>query len=199
MVQEYGRYFGMKTACLPRRLPDRPGALRRGAARLPRLPDEMRGHRQAVHGLRLQGQAGPRQHPLATTSSPRSGSSSRRRAPATSTTSAAAASRNCSMLEAIGICEEIAGRPLNWTLSGGQPHRRPYLVDQRRRASSSPTIRTGASDTTCAGSWKTFTKAAASVSRRSDSTVGGGVTQAPSGTPSGYAWLSGSGTISAVR
>ena len=42
MVQEYGRYFGMRTAVLPRRLPDRAGPLRRGAARLPRLPGEVR-------------------------------------------------------------------------------------------------------------------------------------------------------------
>ena len=38
MVQEYGRYFGMKTGMLPRRLPDRPEPLRRRAARLPHLP-----------------------------------------------------------------------------------------------------------------------------------------------------------------
>ena len=49
---------------LPRRLPDRPGPFRRRAARLPVLSGEVRGHRPAVHGLRLQGQAGPRQHPL---------------------------------------------------------------------------------------------------------------------------------------
>ena len=37
-----------------------------------------------------------------------------------STTSAAAASRNCSMLEAIELCERIAGRELDWTL-GDEP------------------------------------------------------------------------------
>ena len=42
MVQEYGRYFGMRTAVLPRRHADRPGALRRRAARLPRLRDALR-------------------------------------------------------------------------------------------------------------------------------------------------------------
>ena len=65
MVQEYGRYFGLKTGVLPRRLPHRAGPLRRRAPRLPVLPREVRRHRTAVHRLRLQGQAGPRQHPLA--------------------------------------------------------------------------------------------------------------------------------------
>ncbi len=64
LVQEYGRYFGMKTAVLPRRLPDRAGPFRGRASRLPVIPDEMRGQRQPLHGVRLQGQAGPRQHPL---------------------------------------------------------------------------------------------------------------------------------------
>ena len=53
---------------LPRRLPDRPAARRRAAARLPRVPDEVHRHRRAVHGLRLRRQAGARQHPRATTS-----------------------------------------------------------------------------------------------------------------------------------
>ena len=48
---------------LPRRLPDRAPARRRQAARLPRLPDEVHRHRHPLHGLRLRGQAGPRQHP----------------------------------------------------------------------------------------------------------------------------------------
>ena len=48
---------------LPRRLPDRPAARRRAAARLPRLPDEVHRHRRALHGLRLRRQAGARQHP----------------------------------------------------------------------------------------------------------------------------------------
>ncbi len=48
---------------LPRRLPDRAPARRRPAPRLPRLPDALHGHRDPLHGLRLLGQAGPRQHP----------------------------------------------------------------------------------------------------------------------------------------
>ena len=48
---------------LPRRLPDRAAARRRQAARLPRLPDEVHRHRDALHRLRLRRQAGPRQPP----------------------------------------------------------------------------------------------------------------------------------------
>ena len=38
LTQEYGRYFGLRTGCIPRRLPDRPTSLGRRAARLPELP-----------------------------------------------------------------------------------------------------------------------------------------------------------------
>ncbi len=79
------------------------------------LPGEVRRHRAAVHRVRLQGQAGPRQHPLVRSGAARSGTSSRRRAPARSTTSAAAGTSNCSMLEAIAIVERLTGRPLSWT------------------------------------------------------------------------------------
>ena len=48
---------------LPRRLPDRPRPFRRAAARLPVLSDEVRGDRPALSRVRLQGQAGARQHP----------------------------------------------------------------------------------------------------------------------------------------
>ena len=63
LVQEYGRYFGMQTACFRGGTPDRPEPLGRRAARVPRLPDAVRDDRHALHGVRLQGQAGPRHHP----------------------------------------------------------------------------------------------------------------------------------------
>ncbi len=47
MVQEYGRYFGMRDRRLPRRLPDRAGPCRRRAARLSRLPRAMPARRAA--------------------------------------------------------------------------------------------------------------------------------------------------------
>lgn len=39
---------------------------------------------------------------------------------------------NCSMLEAVRLCEEIASRKLNWSYSKVQPQRGPHLVGQRR-------------------------------------------------------------------
>ena len=114
LVQEYGRYFGMKTACFPRRLPDRPQSLRHQAARVPGLPDEMRGHRQALHGLRLQGKTGPRQHPQRRPDHALSTNSSRARAPARSTTSAAAATATAPCSRPSRICEEITGSKFNW-------------------------------------------------------------------------------------
>ena len=39
---------------------------------------------------------------------------------------------NCSMLEAIDVCERISGRELQWELSDDEPDRRPPLVDLRR-------------------------------------------------------------------
>ena len=36
---------------------------------------------------------------------------------------------NCSMLEAISMCEQIAGRPFRLGISRRQSTRRPYLVD----------------------------------------------------------------------
>jgi UDP-glucose 4-epimerase len=39
---------------------------------------------------------------------------------------------NCSMLEAIALCEEISGRKLTWSYEETEPDRRPHLVDQRR-------------------------------------------------------------------
>ena len=49
---------------LSRRLPDRAQPRRHAAARIPLLPDALHGDRRAVHGVRLRGQAGARQHPL---------------------------------------------------------------------------------------------------------------------------------------
>ena len=131
LVQEYGRYFDMPTVALPRRLPDRPQPRRHAAARLPLLPDALHDHRPAVHRVRLRGQAGARQHPLRRPGGRLRGVPRRPRAPPPSTTSAAGAACNCSMLEAIRMCEEIAGRKLDWTYSEENRDRRPPLVDLR--------------------------------------------------------------------
>ena len=129
LVQEYGRYFEHADRLLPRRLPDRPQPRRRAAARLPLLPDALHGHRRAVHGLRLRRQAGARQHPQRR----------RRRAPSTPSTRAPRAAAvynlgggrdsNCSMLEAIALCER---------------DRRPRArLDARRRGRASATTAGG--------------------------------------------------------
>ena len=38
---------------------------------------------------------------------------------------------NCSMLEAIELCEEISGQKINLEIRRNEPDRRPHLVDQR--------------------------------------------------------------------
>ena len=91
MVQEYGRYFGMKTGCFRGGCltgPGHSGTMLHGFLSY-LVKCAITGH--AVHGLRLQGQAGPRQHPL-----PRPGQHvlavlPGARGPARSTTPAAAA------------------------------------------------------------------------------------------------------------
>ena len=89
---------------LPRRLPHRAEPLRRRAARLPSLPRASRNSTGGTYrDLRLQGQAGPRQHPLLRRLRGDRGLLPRARAPARSTTSAAAATNSCSMLEAIRL------------------------------------------------------------------------------------------------
>ena len=91
LVQEYGRYFGMPTVCFRGGCltgPHHSGAelhgflayLARAVARGPHVPD-----------LRLQGQAGPRQHPLVRRLHGDRGLRRATRGPAPSTTSAAAA------------------------------------------------------------------------------------------------------------
>ena len=120
LVQEYGRYFEHADRLLSRRLPDRPATRRRQAARLPRLPDEVRRHRHPVHGLRLRRASRCATTSTAPTWSPPSRRSATPRGRRPSTTSAAGATRNCSMLEAIAACERIAGRELDWEL-GPEP------------------------------------------------------------------------------
>ena len=109
LVQEYGRYFDMPTVCFRGGCLTGPAARRRAAARLPRLPHALHGHRRAVHDLRLRRQAGARQHPRARRGRAPSTPSTRLRARPRSTTSAAGATATCSMLEAIALCEQIAG------------------------------------------------------------------------------------------
>ena len=141
MVQEYGRYFGMQTACF------RGGTLtgpQHSATELHGfLGYVMRcaidGH--AVHRLRLQGQAGARRDPQ-----PRPDPRVRRvlpRAPRSprSTTSAAGASATAPSSRRSRMRQEIAGRELAVALRRAQPDRRPHLVDRRATSASRPLSR----------------------------------------------------------
>ena len=122
---------------LPRRLPDRARPLRRRAARLPRrISVKCARHRPALHGLRLQGQAGPRQHPLATTwcnafwhffQAPRSGEVYN-----------IGGGRGSQLLDARGDrARRAADRPADAVdLQRHEPRRRSHLVGQRHPASS---------------------------------------------------------------
>ena len=75
------------------------------------------GHRHAVHGLRLRGQAGARQHPQRRPRRAPSSPSTRAPRPGAVYNLGGGRGANCSMLEAIDACERIAGRELDWTLS----------------------------------------------------------------------------------
>ena len=87
------------------------------AARLPLLPDALHRHRQAVHGLRLRRQAGARQHPQRRPRARlrRLSPSAARRPRSTTSAAAGRATARCSRRST--LCEQIAGRELDWTLS----------------------------------------------------------------------------------
>ena len=113
LVQEYGRYFGMPTsASAPGASPGR--ATRRRAPRLSRLHRPLHPRRHSVSRLRLQGQAGPRQHPLvrrlhgdlAFAGDPR---------PAAVYNLGGGRSNSVSLLEAIAALEDVFGRRLDWS------------------------------------------------------------------------------------
>ena len=127
---------------LSRRLPDRPAARRRAAARLPRLPDEVRRHRHALHRVRLRRQAGARQHPLR-----RPGRRVRglRADPRPAAVYNIGGGRQLELLDARGDRGLRADRRPRAGV-GARPRaadRRPSLVDLRPGAVSRPTIRTG--------------------------------------------------------
>ena len=59
---------------------------------------------------------------------------------------------NCSMLEAIALCEEITGNARSHGIRGGESPRRPHLVDQRLQPVPAALSGLEARDTTCRGS-----------------------------------------------
>ena len=135
LAQEYGRYFGMRTGVFRGGCLTGPGPLRRRAARLPRLPRALRRDRHALHGLRLQGQAGARQHPLARPgaraswcffAAPARGRRLQHRRRSRHS--------NCSVLEAIAPDRASSPGARSSIALGRGARRRPHLVDQRRPA-----------------------------------------------------------------
>ena len=104
MVQEYGRYFGLRTACFRGGTLTGPQHAGGRAARLPRLPDALRADRAA--STRSSATRASRCATRSTAHDLVSAFDAFFRAPARrprSTTSAAGALSNCSMLEAIAL------------------------------------------------------------------------------------------------
>ena len=73
---------------------------------------------------------------------------------------------NCSMLEAIEVCERIAGRELQLGDGRGAADRRPPLVDLRPRRRSRPTTRTSSCATGSRRSCRRCTSRTSSAGRR---------------------------------
>ena len=117
LVQEYGRYFGMPTVCFRGGCltgPQHAGAQLHGfLAYL--MNCTVTG--DAVHDLRLRRQAGARQHPRRRRRARLRRVPPRRRASAAVYNLGGGRDRTVSMLEAIALCEQIAGRELDYTLS----------------------------------------------------------------------------------
>ena len=117
---------------LPRRLPHRPPALGRRAARLPGLPGALRGDRArpyTIFGYKgKQVRDNIHSHDLVTAlwrfhQDPR---------PGAVYNIGGSRHSNCSVLEAIALIEEITGQRDRLHAQRREPLRRPHLVDQRR-------------------------------------------------------------------
>ena len=124
LVQEYGRYFGMKTACFRGGCLTGPNHSRRAAARLPRLSDasaSSTGMPYTVFGYKGK-QVRDNIHSADLRHRVRRRSSARR---ACGEVYNIGGGRfcNCSMLEAIALCEEIAGKRLAVAVRRDAPHR----------------------------------------------------------------------------
>ena len=131
LVQEYGRYFGMPTACF------RGGCLTGPA----HAGTELHGFLSylmicTVTGrpYRVFGYGGKQVRDNIHSADLVEAFAAFIRAPRAGEVYNIGGSRhsNCSMLEAINLCEEISGRRLDLEIRGRQSHRRPHLVDQRR-------------------------------------------------------------------
>ena len=145
MVQEYGRYFGMPTCCLRGGCLTGPESQRRRAARLPELPGALQSRGARVPDLRLQGQAGPRQHPQPRRRAvhPRV-----RRGPARSarsTTSAAARPIPAASSKRSRWLNGMSGQAAALHLRRDESDRRSHLLLQRPPQDAQPLSRAGTS------------------------------------------------------
>ena len=127
LVQEYGRYFGLPTVCFRGGCltgPNHSGAELHGfLAYLARAVQR----RPAVSHLRLQGQAGPRQHPLVRRV-PAIAAFSRVRRRAAVYNLGGGRTNSVSMLEAIDRFESLFGRRVGVGVRRGAASRRPHLL-----------------------------------------------------------------------
>ena len=146
LVQEYGRYFGMPTVCFRGGCltgPHHSGAELHGflaylARARPRGPD--------VPDLRLQGQAGARQHPLARRLHARSWPSPSSPRPAAVYNLGGGRANSVSMLEAIARLRGAARPPARDRVRRGAAARRPHLLHQRLSPLPHRLSRVGAHD-----------------------------------------------------
>ena len=143
MVQEYGRYFGMNTGCFRGGCltgPGHSGTMLHGFLSY-LVKCAFTG--QPLHGLRLQGQAGPRQHPLLRPGQHVLALSTRAPRPGEVYNAGGGRHSNCSMHEAIALCEQLDGQEDGRRSTDDNRDRRPHLVHQRHPQVPGRTIRAG--------------------------------------------------------
>ena len=151
---------------LPRRHADRARAFGDRAARLPRLRDALRDHRRRPYtifgykGKQVRDAIHSRDLIAAFEQffrAPRVGRGlQHRRRPHAAT---------ASVIEAIEIAEEITGNEIPTQLRGGEPDRRPPLVDRQQRPLRASTTPSGSWSTGSSGSWARSTSRAPSAGR----------------------------------
>ena len=146
LVQEYGRYFGIPTVCFRGGCltgPNHAGARLHGfLSYLMRCT--VTGERYTVHGY---GGKQVRDNLHSADLVRAFAAFHAKPQPASVYNIGGGREANCSMLEAIALCEQIAGRDARLGARGRGTYRRPPLVDQRPRGVPPATTRTGSRPT----------------------------------------------------
>ena len=142
LVQEYGRYFGMPTVCFRGGCLTGPNHAGDDAPRLPLLPHALHDDRRPYTVF---GYGGKQVRDNIHSADLVAAFEAFHRAPRSAAVYNIGGGRasNCSMLEAIAMCEEIAGTRAPVGAVGPEPHRRPPVVDLRPRAVSARLSRVG--------------------------------------------------------